>query len=301
MPGSRVRWALSTSLILGCAYSPPPVPVSGDPAGLEKLAGEWGGSYEGRDSGRSGSIFFRLSADADTAHGDVLMAPTGLEHPGSETDRWTHLAPTVAPPLLTIRFVRSEGSLVHGQLDEYNDPVCGCLLKTTFTGRISGDEIEGTFTTLHIETGERHGGTWEVRRTRVMPEAELAAGPEATGAVSPVDSIREPGLKGPDETNLIEQGRQLYARLGCAECHERVRDARVGPDLDAVADHRSFEWIYHMILAPDSMLANDAIARSLLADFAFQMPDVGANPWEVLVLYEYLVGAAPDDPPPGDP
>jgi hypothetical protein len=229
------------------------------------------------------------------------MAPTGLEHPGSETDRWTHPAPTDAPPLLTIRFVRSEGSLVHGQLAEYNDPVCGCLLKTTFTGRISGDEIEGTFTTLHIETGVRHGGRWEVRRTGATPDPRPPSESEATEAVGPADSIPDPGLKGPDETDLVEQGRQLYVRLGCAECHDRVQDARVGPDLEAVADHRSFEWIYHMILAPDSMLANDAIARSLLSDFAFQMPDVGASPWEALVLYEYLVGTGPDDPPPGDP
>jgi hypothetical protein len=283
----------------GCGYSPPAVPVSGDATGVASLAGEWSGSYVGRESGRSGSIFFRLSADADTAHGDVLMAPTGLEHPKSETERWTRPEPSVAPPLIAIRFVRAEDGIVHGQLDEYRDPTCGCRLKTTFTGRIRGDEIEGTFTTLHLGSGERHGGRWEVRRTGEAPAPERLPGPEPGEAIAPPDSMPDPGLKGPTETDLVEQGSGLYVRLGCAECHERVQGVRVGPDLEAVADHRSFEWIYHMILAPDSMLANDPTARSLLADYAFEMPDVRASPWEALVLYEYLVGATLEDPPPG--
>ncbi len=55
-----------------------------------------------------------------------------------------------------------------------------------------------------------------------------------------------------------------------------------------------------MILAPDSMLVNDPIARSL-APYAFQMPDVGGARWEALVLYEYLLGAVREGPTREDP
>lgn len=46
--------------------------------------GERSGSYAGRESGRTGSVFFRLASDADSAYGDVLMAPVGFEHPLAE-------------------------------------------------------------------------------------------------------------------------------------------------------------------------------------------------------------------------
>jgi hypothetical protein len=271
------------------------VPVSGDPASIAALMGEWSGSYAGRESGRSGSIFFRLASDADSAYGDLLMAPAGLEHALAE-DR----DPTAPPPLLTIQFVRAEGDVIYGQLGEYHDPVCGCRLKTTYTGRVAGDEIEGTFTTLHIDTGVRHGGVWQVARTST-PSAAHRPGP------LPADTIRpelrdpvDPGLKGPDEAELVAQGRELFSSLGCANCHGHDRRGLVGPDLNAVTEHRSFGWIYRMILVPDSMLTHDSTARTLLSGYGVRMPETRASPWEALVLYEYLLRAGEDPPPPGD-
>ncbi len=167
MPRRNARAALAASLLLSCAYQPPAVPISGDPASIAALVGEWSGSYAGRESGRSGRIFFRLASDADSAYGDVLMAPQGLEHAVAEGRD-----PTSPPPLLPIRFVRAEGEVIYGQLAEYHDPECGCRLKTTYTGRIAGDEIKGTFTTLHIDTGVRHGGTWQVIRTTAIRRSD---------------------------------------------------------------------------------------------------------------------------------
>lgn len=296
MPASSARAALAASLLLSCGYQPPAVPVSGDPASVASLVGEWGGSYAGRESGRTGSIFLRLASDADTAFGDVLMAPAGLEHAVAEGRD-----PTSPPPLLAIRFIRAEGDLIYGQLAEYQDPACGCRLKTTYTGRIAGNEIEGTFTTLHIDTGVRHGGTWQVVRTS---EPQVASGPDPVIAVpteqEPRDPL-EPGLKGPDEAELLAQGRELFSSLGCANCHGHDRRGLVGPDLNAVAEHRSFGWIYRMILVPDSMLTHDPTARDLLSGYGVRMPEVGASPWEALVLYEYLLRAREEAAPPGEP
>jgi hypothetical protein len=283
------------SLLVSCGYEPPAVPVSGDPASIAALVGEWSGSYAGRESGRTGSIFFRLASDADSAYGDVLMAPAGFEHPLPEGRD-----ASLPPPLLAIRFVRAEGDVIYGQLGEYEDPACGCRLKTTYTGRIAVDRIEGTFTTLHIDTGVRHAGVWQVTRTAEPSVAFRPRAPEAdTARAEPLEPV-EPGLKGPDEAELVAQGRELFSSLGCANCHGFDRRGLVGPDLNAVTEHRTFGWIYRMILVPDSMLTHDPTARTLLSGYGVRMPDVGASPWEALVLYEYLLRATDDTLPPGD-
>ena len=75
------RWMLATVAVLaaGCSSAPAPIPVVGTPADVRTLAGEWGGDYHGESNGRSGSIVFRLSAQADTAFGDVVMIPRGSD------------------------------------------------------------------------------------------------------------------------------------------------------------------------------------------------------------------------------
>jgi hypothetical protein len=67
--------------------------------------------------------------------------------------------------LLTITFVRAAGGTVFGRLDPYNDPVCGCELKTTFTGHIKGNLIEGSYASEHVTGGDRVEGRWRVVRS----------------------------------------------------------------------------------------------------------------------------------------
>lgn len=278
-------------LAVTCSYRPPPVPVQGDPTSVTALEGEWWGSYEGRESGRAGSIFFRLDAGADTARGDVLMAPLGAIHPAGELERGGDPVSATPPPLLTIRFVRAAGTLVYGTLDEYLDPNCGCRVKTTFTGRLRDGEIEGTFTTVHLDGQARHSGTWNARR---VEEAELAVRPAAEGEPAPA----EPGLTGPSEEEMVARGQALFVDLGCARCHGAAAEGRVGPPLSAVTEHRRFGWIYHMIIRPDSMLRDDPTARALYEAYGVRMPDRGASPWEALLLYEYLLSEVERHPPP---
>lgn len=152
--------------VAACASNPPPVPIEGDRGSLVLLAGEWAGSYVGHESGRSGSIIFSLQAHADSAYGDVLMIPRPSLLDPHRTDNEALGAtrqPHAAEPI-GIRFVRAEANSVSGQLADYRDPECGCRLKTTFRGDLIGDRIEGTFHTQHLEGGERHTGTWHVRR-----------------------------------------------------------------------------------------------------------------------------------------
>lgn len=158
---------LSAAALVACATEThEAIPLSGSPADVEALAGEWIGEYHSYDeSGRSGTILFRLEAGQDTAHGDVLMHLTGRETAEIiplTTDPWANVAPD---QLLSVTFVRAAGGTVFGRLDPYDDPVCGCEIKTTFTGRIQGNLIEGSYTSEHVSGADRTTGRWRVVRT----------------------------------------------------------------------------------------------------------------------------------------
>jgi hypothetical protein len=158
---SKIMAAIPLMLASACAFNPATVPVLGAVPDVLELAGQWSGEYWSLDSGRSGSIVFRLEAGADSAIGDVLMIPTGRWH-----DHPDGRHPT--SEYLSIAFVRVSGGRVRGVLEPYRDPSCGCLLDTSFEGELRGDAIDGTFSSRHVETRARQEGRWRVRRTRTV-------------------------------------------------------------------------------------------------------------------------------------
>jgi hypothetical protein len=160
-----VRWLPLGALLAAC-HNPPPaaVPLSGDAAGINRLAGEWTGSYVNPDAGRGGSIVFTLIAGEDHAHGDVVMVPVGTSQPLRPANGASPNAgnQTPMPEVLTIDFVRIRGDSVSGTLAPYLDPSCDCSASARFRGRLDGDTIRGTFITR--AQGRTARGTWEVRR-----------------------------------------------------------------------------------------------------------------------------------------
>jgi hypothetical protein len=149
-----------------CSTAPGPVPVVADQAELQQLAGEWYGDYESPVVDRRGTIIFKLEAGRDTANGDVTMVPRGWTRPLGPVEQpaaAAHDAPI--PEVLQIRFVRVEYGVVSGTLEPYKDPDCGCAVYTTFTGRLMGDSIEGTFTSRPGH-GPAYEGTWRVQRKK---------------------------------------------------------------------------------------------------------------------------------------
>jgi hypothetical protein len=148
----------------GCAVVHPPVAVVGAAADLAALQGAWEGAYVSPDTRRSGSIFFDLTAGADSAAGEVVMVPADFGQPVRPAIPGQ--PPTSRPQMevLTIRFVRAGPGRVSGTLDPYTDPACGCTLVTTFEGTVHGDVIEGTFTSRSLEHRHVQEGTWSVER-----------------------------------------------------------------------------------------------------------------------------------------
>jgi hypothetical protein len=161
---------LAAGLGIGCASSPgspaPPVSVGGGKKDVATLVGRWVGEYSSQATGRSGSIVFELTSGEKEAHGDVLMIPKGSdrplspEHEGSNEEELRRM-----PQVLEIRFVNAEAGAVSGTLDPYRDPDCNCRVETTFVGAVSGDTIQGTFTSV-TANGTRSAGQWKVARKK---------------------------------------------------------------------------------------------------------------------------------------
>jgi hypothetical protein len=161
----------AAALFAACKSLPTPVPVIGPTSDLSALVGEWSGDYSNPETGRSGSIAFTLKAGKDTAVGSVVMIPRENKQQittGAPVDRpvvRTSLA-AGSSEVLTIRFVRMEGSRLLGTLDTYRDPDCGCGLTTTFHGQFTdAGTITGTFTSTGSTMGHLPtSGRWTVKR-----------------------------------------------------------------------------------------------------------------------------------------
>lgn len=161
--------ALAAALLASACGSvppPPPVPVQGTPGDLAALAGEWFGEYSNVGTGRNGSINFSLKAGEGIAYGEVVMYAHRAAAPYAAANEQGGVEegnPSVRP--LTIRFVAVEGGTISGTLEPYEDPdECHCILSTTFTGRVKGNVIEGTFLTYGGPGHTPEKGEWRVER-----------------------------------------------------------------------------------------------------------------------------------------
>lgn len=164
---ARLFLAAFAAVALACATRPTPVIVTGDSGDRASLAGKWTGEYNSPVTGRSGSIVFNLSRSGDSASGDVVMIPREY---GKALVPYSNAAPGVnmqnasGPQVLTIKLVRVSDDTVAGVLDAYRDPQCDCAVVTNFTGRLSGDTIDGTFSTHGSQSNSPQTGTWRVKR-----------------------------------------------------------------------------------------------------------------------------------------
>jgi hypothetical protein len=166
----RVAATLSVLAVLAlgaCQSERAAIPIVSEPEHLASLVGDWHGEYASPATGRSGSIVFYLGRGDDHAHGDVLMIPRSLSAADRALDRSAAAGVRSGPQILTIRFVQEKDGHVSGALDRYRDPDCGCEVQTTFTGKIRGNRMDGTFVSLSGRPGVgRSTGWWSVIRRK---------------------------------------------------------------------------------------------------------------------------------------
>ena len=161
----RIAVAIFLASSLGCATAGPPIPVTASRAEFESLVGEWDGTYSSRDTGRSGSIWFKLIAGEDHAHGDVLMTAKDrqMAYARNRPDARSGARPGDTRQVLGIRFVRAANGMVDGRLDPYWDPDCECEARTIFRGRVLENRLEGTFIT-RLASGLEATGVWSASK-----------------------------------------------------------------------------------------------------------------------------------------
>ncbi|MGB2716571.1 MAG: hypothetical protein WBC51_20475 [Vicinamibacterales bacterium] len=161
----RIAAAIFLAGLLGCATTGPPIPVTASRAEFDALVGEWDGTYSSRDTRRSGSIWFKLIAGEDHAHGDVLMTARDrqMAFTRNRPDPRSQARPDGATQVLSIRFVRAADGMVDGRLEPYWDPDCECEARTIFRGRLLENRLEGTFTT-RLASGLEAIGVWSASK-----------------------------------------------------------------------------------------------------------------------------------------
>ncbi len=151
--------------LVACAANPSPVPMMGPAGDVSALAGEWVGEYRSVETGRMGSISFKLQAGSDTAFGDVLMVPRQAQT-GGDVSQNPGVPGCTAAQILTIRFVHVAAQRISGTIEPYRCPDCGCLLVTVFRGELKGNRIDGDFVTTHSQGDEPpQKGSWWATRT----------------------------------------------------------------------------------------------------------------------------------------
>ena len=152
--------ALVLALVVGplaAAQTSAPVPVEGEAADLAQFAGEWVGGYTCAETGRHGTIVFRLVAGDDSVRAVVLMIPRATED---------DLVPDAIP--LAVHRVEVAGRSLKGVLARYDDPEWDIPLETSFGGTLARDDhIEGYFRAdgTQIDTVPQVGRWWATRAT----------------------------------------------------------------------------------------------------------------------------------------
>jgi hypothetical protein len=136
-----MRALVAVVVVAACGGGQKEVAVKGTDSELVKIAGDWEGEYQGRDSGRKGPVRFSLQLGRHTAEGEVFM--------GGATP-------------LKIQFVEIEGGQLKGTIAPYKDPNCSCEVQTTFLGTLANDTVSGTFETRVKESVQT--GTWTIRK-----------------------------------------------------------------------------------------------------------------------------------------
>ena len=81
--------------------------------------------------------------------------------------------------------------------------------------------------------------------------------------VGPVKTVNPPLAATPDQA-LAEKGKELF-KINCTACHKPTKRF-IGPAPKGILERRSPEWVMNMILNPENMIANDPIAKQLLAE-----------------------------------
>jgi len=96
------------------------------------------------------------------------------------------------------------------------------------------------------------------------PKSMLAGEPDPMQdkGIGPITSLE---LGATVDEAMAEKGKNIYAKM-CTACHKPT-EKFIGPAPKGVLERRSPEWVMNMILNPEVMIKENAIAKKLLMEF----------------------------------
>lgn len=106
--------------------------------------------------------------------------------------------------------------------------------------------------------------------------------PAIDKGVGPITSIEIGAL----DQALADKGKAIFTAK-CTACH-KIEKRYIGPALKGITKKQTPEWIMNMILNPENMIANNATAKALLAEFNAPMANQNLTQDEARAVYEYF-------------
>ena len=137
-------------------------------------------------------------------------------------------------------------------------------------------------------------GGGETKDASQTPAAAPAAEEVAVEAVVEVDPMENVGIGPIDELEFDEEidvemaaaGKVVYDAK-CTACH-KAHKRYIGTSPAGIFERRNPAWVMNMILNPDEMVAQDPIARALLAEYASPMANQNLTEEEARQVVEYF-------------
>ena len=123
----------------------------------------------------------------------------------------------------------------------------------------------------------------EIKKKEIKMGGEEKAAPKANpNGVGPIKDL----TLGEYDAKLAEEGAVLFESL-CTACH-KLDKRHVGPALAGVLDRRTPAWVMNMILVPEKMVAEDEVAKALLAEYLAPMANQNLTEPQARAILEFL-------------
>lgn len=102
--------------------------------------------------------------------------------------------------------------------------------------------------------------------------------------VGPVKNIVLPDFK---DEKLASKGKEIFESY-CSACH-KMDKRYVGPPLENILERRTPEWVLNMILNPEVMVRENALARQVLEEYhGAPMANQNLSEEQARAILEYL-------------
>jgi len=128
-------------------------------------------------------------------------------------------------------------------------------------------------------------------KSSAEPVKEEVAVEETSAASDPMENV---GIGPIDELEFDEEIDEALAASGkevfeakCTACH-KTNKRYIGPSPQGIFERRNPAWVMNMILNPDEMVAEDPIAKALLAEYASPMANQNLTEDEARAVVEYF-------------